>query len=304
MHGSPTAYDNVTITNKRLVVIGPGFEPDKNIPVSVSIPTFIINGSAGSSDFCELQGLVVNNFTANQGVNNLRLIRNLFNGTCNFAQSTATDFLIEGNNFHANISTNGSAAFTNFLFQNNRFYGIPCCTQGSISGFVNSVNVLFNHNIFIGPPPTFQVFSGNCRFLILTNNIFVNRNPAANLSFSTFSNNITFNCGSVGDTAWIRNSNVDGGGNVAAQDPQMVDQVAINGGNSNPLLDFTIAAGPANNSGSDAKDMGLLYDITGSLNWTNSRNSRLPRIFKMNIVNPTVAVGDTITVTVEAKTSN
>jgi hypothetical protein len=305
VHGSPTTYDIVTITNKRLVVIGPGFGPDKNIPLTVSIPGFTINGSAGSSDFCELQGLIVFNFVANQGVNNLRLIRNQFQGNFNFAHTTAaSDFLMEGNYFQSQISTNGSATLTNFLFQNNMFYGVTCCTGGNISGFTNSVNVLFNHNIFIGPPGTFQIFSGNCRFLILTNNIFVNRNPAINLSLSTFSNNITFNCGAFGDTAWIRNSNVDGGGNIAAQNPQMFDQASVNAGSANPLMNLTIAAGPANNSGTDGKDIGLLFDVTGSLNWTNSRNSRLPRIDKMNVVNPTIATGGTLTVTVQAKISN
>jgi hypothetical protein len=100
------------------------------------------------------------------------------------------------------------------------------------------------------------------------------------------------------------NGNVDVGGNVANTDPQMVSQVSVNNGVNNPLLDFTIPAGPANNSGSDGKDMGLLYDITGSLNWANTRNSRLPRIFTMNISNPTVQAGATITVSVVAKTSN
>jgi|694.fasta_scaffold07226_2 hypothetical protein len=305
VHGSPTNYDIVTITDKSLVLIGPGFGPDKNIPLTVSIPGFTINGSAGSSDFCELQGLIVFNFVANQGVNNLRLIRNQFQGNFNFQHTTAaSDFLIEGNYFQSQIRTNGSATLTNFLFQNNMFYGVPCCTSGNISGFTNSVNVLFNHNIFIGPPGTFQIFSSNCRFLILTNNIFVNRNPAINLSVSTFSNNITFNCGPVGDTAWIRNNNVDGGGNIASQNPQMFDQASVDAGSGNPLMNLAIAAGPANNAGTDGKDIGLLFDATGSLNWANSRNSRLPRINIMNVVNPTVAAGGTITVTVEAKTSN
>ena len=305
VHGSPNVYGPVTITDKRLVVIGPGINPDKNLPLVASINGFTINGSAGSSDFCELQGLIVTTFLVNQGVNNLRLIRNQFNGTFNFAHTiAAANFLIEGNFFPSQISTNGSATFTNFLFQNNIFYGVTCCTTGSISGFANSTNVVFNHNLFTGPPGTFQIFSSNNRFLLLTNNIFVNRNPALNLSFSTFTNNITFNCGAAGDTAWIRNNNVDGGGNIAGQNPQMFDQTAVDAGSGNPLMDLTIAAGPANNSGTDGKDMGLLFDVTGSLNWNNGRNSRLPRIFKMNVVNPTVAAGGTISVTVEAKTSN
>ena len=50
-----------------------------------------------------------------------------------------------------------------------------------------------------------------------------------------------------------------------------------------------------------ARDMGLLYDPTGSLNWTISRNSRLPFIFSMNIVNPTIPQGGTLNVQVEAR---
>ena len=125
---------------------------------------------------------------------------------------------------------------------------------------------------------------------------------ASGNSFSTFNNNITFNTGV--NNPWAVNGNIDGGGNVENQDPQMVDQAAVNAGTNNPLLDFTIAAGAANNSGSDGKDMGLLYDVTGSLNWTISRGSRLPYIFSMNIVNPTIAQGGTLTVEVEARKNN
>ncbi len=305
VHGSPNLYAPATITNKRLVLLGPGFAPDKNLPLVALLAGITINESAGSADFCELQGLHVAGFAASQGVNNLRLFRNQFTGSFNFNHLTAaSDFVIEGNNFNSVVTATASATFTNCLFQNNLFYGVTCCTGASINGFTNTVNVLFNHNIFIGPPGTFPVFGGNCRFLLLANNIFVNRDPAFQLSFSSFNNNITFNCGTVGDTAWIRNSNVDGGGNIASQNPQLFDQAQVNAGNSNPLMNLTIAAGPANDAGSDAKDIGLLYDASGSLNWANGRNSRLPRIFKMNVVNPTVAVGGTITVTVEAKTSN
>ena len=84
----------------------------------------------------------------------------------------------------------------------------------------------------------------------------------------------------------------------------MVDQTAVNAGTNNPLLDFTIPAGPANNSGSDGKDIGLLYDAVGSLNWTTSRGSRLPFIFSMNITNPTIPVAGTLNVVVEARKNN
>ena len=84
----------------------------------------------------------------------------------------------------------------------------------------------------------------------------------------------------------------------------MAAGATANNGTSNPLLDFTIAAGPANNAGTDGKDLGLLYDATGSLNWTNSRNSRLPRIFSMTIANSTITPGGTLNINVEGRKSN
>jgi hypothetical protein len=126
------------------------------------------------------------------------------------------------------------------------------------------------------------------------------------VSQSTFNNNLTFF--PAGSTApadpWTVNGNISSGGNVSNTDPQMADQAAVNGGTNNPLLDFTIAAGPANNSGSDNKDIGLLFDAAGSLNWAVSRNSRLPYIFSMNITNPTIPQGGSLNINVEARKTN
>ncbi|MBK8289683.1 MAG: hypothetical protein IPK96_00800 [Flammeovirgaceae bacterium] len=183
-----------------------------------------------------------------------------------------------------------------------------------ISGLTNSVNVRFDHNLFYSTNnsggSTAPVFNGSNRFLTFSNNIFNQTNVGINVSLSTFSNNITNNItlnstNAISNaTPWAVNSNVDGGGNAANASPGMVDQTIINGNNGSPLLNFTIASGPANNTGSDGKDMGLLFDATGSLNWTNSRNSRLPRIFSMNITTPTVTPGGNLSVTVDARKSN
>ncbi len=154
------------------------------------------------------------------------------------------------------------------------------------------------------------MFNANCRFITLSNNIFNQANAGNNISFSTFNNNITNNvtlnvANAISNaTPWAVNSNVDGGGNVSNQSPAMGDQTIINGNNNSPTLNFTIASGPANNSGSDGKDMGLLFDAIGSLNWANSRNSRLPRIFSMNITTPTITPGGSLSVTVDARKSN
>lgn len=312
VHGSPAAYAYFTITDKQLTIIGPGWTPDKQLPFSANVPGCTITGAASSNT--EIQGIVFTGGLVLYSIkpDNLRFIRNYFvqGASINIFQGSVTysGYLFEGNIFD-NMAINASAGSTyqNFLFQNNIFYETGCCVGPQISSFVNSVNVLFNHNLFYGPAypaggPR-DVFGGNTRFLSLTNNIFIKRNAANQNTSSTFNNNITYGAGN--NTPWATvNGNVDAGGNVTDQDPLMFDQAAVNAGTMNGLLNFTIAAGPANNSGSDLKDMGLLYDPVGSLNWNNSRGSRLPFIYSMNITNPTIPAGGTLSVVVEARKNN
>ncbi|HYE56492.1 MAG TPA: hypothetical protein VD996_16700 [Chitinophagaceae bacterium] len=309
VHGSPNAYAGFTVNNKSVTIIGPGWRPNKLLPHTASIVTGIQLSGTGTTG-TELQGLViastVNTVTA--GVNNIRFIRNKLTGNWFYitpgSSATISGYLFEGNWFdNGGVITNQNFTLENFIFQNNIFYESGCCISSNISGFTNAVNVLFDHNLFYGPSTgPRDAFGANSRFLILSNNIFVRRNAANNLSSSIFNNNITFNTGN--DAPWNVNSNVNSGGNIAGQDPQMVDQAAVNAGTNDPLLNFSIPAGPANNAGTDGKDLGLLYDATGSLNWDNSRASRLPFIYSMNITTPTVAPGGNVTVTVESRRNN
>ncbi len=313
VHGSPNAYTAFTVTNKKLTVIGPGWSPNKNLPFSAIVPGIIITGASASGT--EIQGLVI---TSTLDMNtshpdNLRIIRNYFTGgqTIYMGQGSVTyiGYLFEGNVFDNNqiLATAGST-YQNFLFQNNYFYETGCCIGASIQGFVNSVNVLINHNLFFGTATNVRdVFAQNCRFLTITNNVFVRKDAGNQNSFSTFNNNVTFypaGSSSVPADPWTLNSNINSGGNVSNQDPQMTAQTSANAGTNNALADYSIAAGPANNTGSDGKDMGLLYDAVGSLNWANSRASRLPYVFSMNITNPTIPQGGTINVQVEARKNN
>ncbi|MCW5909829.1 MAG: hypothetical protein KIT62_02085 [Cyclobacteriaceae bacterium] len=324
VYGSPNTYAVFTILDKKIAVIGPGWAPDKNLPHTAIVNGAVIRNSVapGSPDGSELHGLVFTGHvyaSRNQvngsdiPVNNIRLIRCQFNTYTewNFGSS---GFLIEGCIFNHYLLFSTIATYENFLFQNNLFFFTAGGISYNVSGLTNSVNVRFDHNLFYsnnnngGHAAT--IFGNNCRFLSFTNNIFNQANVGLNVSFSTFSNNITnnitLNAGNAvsNATPWSVNNNVDGGGNVANGNPGMADQTAVNTGTFNGLLNFTIASGPANNSGSDGKDMGLLYDAVGSLNWANSRSSRLPRIFSMNITNPTITPGGSLNVTVDARKSN
>ncbi|HZY78286.1 MAG TPA: hypothetical protein VFE50_02100 [Cyclobacteriaceae bacterium] len=323
VYGSPNTYAGFQIMDKVITVLGPGWSPDKNLPLLAVVDGASIRNSpaGGSPDGSELHGLVFINTVivsrnavgGDVGTNNIRLIRCQFSGSVQWDLSSS-GFLIEGCIFYNNQAFNSSATYQAFLFQNNYFLFQTCCLGQQFGGLTNSVNVRFDHNLFTSTNnaggSTVAVFNSNCRFLSFSNNIFNQANVGLNVSFSTFNNNITNNVtlnnsnATSNATPWAVNSNVDGGGNVANQSPQMAAQTDINAGSSNPLLDFTIAAGPANNSGSDGKDMGLLFDVTGSLHWTNSRNGRVPRIFSMNITTPSVAPGGTLSVTVDARKSN
>lgn len=309
VHGSPISYLGFTISNKQITVIGPGWAPDKALPLTAIVGgnATVIDGAASSGT--EIQGLVFSGATfhyqGNVNINNIRFIRNRFDG-CRFYSNqgggTFTGWRFEGNYF--NLDVNGTGTFVNCVIQNNIFF-LNDGVSASLGGFLNAVNVLIDHNLFYGPasPGTLPVFWGNSvSFLTITNNIFVNRNAAFGNSNSVFNNNITFNAGD--NSPWLANGNVDSGGNISNEDPQMVAQTAVNAGTANPLLDFTIAAGPANNTGINAKDIGLLFEANSSLNWLTSRISRLPFIYSMNVANPTIPAGGTLNVTIEARKNN
>ena len=306
VHGSPNPYDACTINNKRLTILGSGWAPDKlNFVYKASVGMITFSGAG--SDNSEIQGLHLNNgasFTSGT-TSNVKFLRNEIQGNVSFLQNSITysGIVFQGNFFNTGTinGTNGST-FTNILVQNNIFLGSNLGTA-NVYSLTNSSNVLFDHNLWYTAAVSSTVcFSNDCRNLLLTNNIFVERNAASSTSFCTFNNNITFNAGV--NNPWAVNNNSNAGGNVENQDPQMGDQVSVNNGVANPLLNFTITAGPANNGGSDGKDMGLLYDATGSLNWTNSRTSRIPYIYSMNVTNPTISAGGTLNVQVEARRAN
>jgi hypothetical protein len=306
VHGSNIPYAAVTIADKRLTILGPGWSPVKNyLPFPASVYSITITGIGSSNS--EIQGLVFVTIVtmSNNPPNNMRFIRNHFKSAVYVINNaTSSGYVFQGNWFDEGFVsvTSGGSNYSNYLFQNNIFYCTS--TNGNINGFTNSANVVFDHNLWYGTnslASTVNCFAGNCRSLLLTNNIFVHRDAALNNSLSTFNNNLTFS--SSVKNPWAVNGN-SGLNNVEDQDPQMVNQDSVNLGKNNPLLNFSIAAGPADNNGTDARDIGLMYDATGVLNWNNSRISRFPFIYSMNITNPVIAAGGTLTVQVEARKSD
>lgn len=300
--GSPQAYTEFTINDKKLAIFGPGWSPDKEFPISAMVHGCELTGvgAAGS----ELHGLTFTNpvYIRTLGINNIRFIRNRFQYPYEAIVLTPQPvgpiigYTFEGNWFDESyIGSTANYSLSNFRFENNIFYR----TSGIIFGFTNTQNVFFLHNLWYSTQQI-QAFYDNCRFLNFSDNIFVNVDAYTETSSCRFSNNITFN--TPHDIPW-KLPNIDGGGNLAGTNPQMADQTSVNNGeHSNLLLNFALLSNsPGKGKGSDGKDIGLLYDAQGNLNWTLSRSAHLPLISRMNVTTTSVVKGEKIAVIIEAK---
>jgi hypothetical protein len=231
----------------------------------------------------------------------MRLLRNYFTPGTEidfspvFTPNGFKGFIVEGNYFRNTLRA--TYPISNTSFQNNVFY------TSALVGLQGGANVMINHNLFYGlSSGTFSVF-GNFNGVLISNNIFVRSNAGTGTAACIFNNNITWL--TTENTPWAMNGNSDAGGNIAGQNPQMTDEASVEAGLFGALvLNYSIAAGPANNTASDGKDIGLLYDPIGFYNWDQSRNTRLPFIYSMNVTNPVIQSGGNINVVIEARKNN
>lgn len=298
--GSSTNYGAFTINNKKLAVFGPGWSPDKNSPYTALVSGCTLTGTGATGS--ELHGLTfISRLSINDnnaGINNVLFIRNKFQGIQINCYYSLSNYVFESNWFDNSVLTEDYGSISFSIFRNNIFYHT---SNYSIYQF-NGTNILFDHNLWYGPSTGSADCFYSCQNLTLTNNIFVHRNAANGNNSSFFQNNITYQC--INDTPWLSIGNRNDGGNIANKDPKMVDQASVNSGTNDPLLNFMIRSGPgpANNAGNDGKDMGLLYG-TDRVNWTRSRGANLPFIYKMIIANASIAIGENLQVTVDAKSN-
>ncbi len=326
LHGSVSSYGNGEFIDKRLTIIGPGMSPDRNGPIVTAKVNFIqvANVNTGNSNGSAFIGIeftnelrISNNGSGNVGypVDGVKVIRNKFTNS-NLLLLTGNGYgslhlqnlFVEGNYFQNSVVASGSTSylFTNCTFINNVFarsngFG------GSISNMNNCTNVIFDHNLFYGDQANGnRLFDNYGAGMTFKNNVFVNvitsnthPNGSVSIFNNYFQNNITYNCSN--NSPWTVGTNLNGGGNIVNQDPQLGAQTAINNGDYNPLLDFSISAGPANNAGTDGKDLGVLFDETSTMNWAYGRNSRLPYIYSMNVLNTTVPAGGVLNIQLNAR---
>jgi len=326
IHGSASSYGNAEFIDKRLTIIGPGISPERDGPIVTARVNFIqvANINTGNSNGSAFIGIeftselrISNNGSGNVGypVDGVKVIRNKFtnavlalNAGNNYGSIHMQNLFVEGNYLQSSTIASASSSyyFTNCTFINNVFarsngFG------GSLANFNNCTNVVFDHNVFYGNQADGnRLFDNYGLGLTFKNNVFVNVNTSnthpngsVNIFNNYFQNNITYNC--TNNSPWTVGTNLNGGGNIVNQNPLLGSQADIDAGTFNPLLDFSIPSGPANNSATDGKDMGVLFDETSTMNWAYGRNSRLPYIYSMNVLNTSVPAGGVLNIQLNAR---
>ena len=84
------------------------------------------------------------------------------------------------------------------------------------------------------------------------------------------------------------------------------NMTAINNGTNSWAVDYYKLGDSSlgKNAGTDGKDVGLFFESIGVDNYNNVRNSRLPYIASMLIDSPSLPLGSTLGVTVQAVKTN
>ncbi|MEZ5045856.1 MAG: hypothetical protein R2831_02580 [Chitinophagaceae bacterium] len=325
VHGSPIVYAGCTIADKKIILIGPGFSPEKNNPQTAKVNTNIninaFTNVVGNADGCAIHGMdfISNaNIQINQASINGEVVKNITINKNSFANigltlgtltnATYSGYIISNNYFRYSAIAGGTTTIVeNMLIKNNVFYS---ATGGSrlFKGMNNTIGVFIDHNLFYQATSSnsllFAAFNSGekCSNLILSNNIFCGMKNVDQCLNSTFINNVFYDC--VSNTPWTANGNIDGGGNLSSVNPMLVDQNAVDGGTNNPLLNFKpTSSSPCLNAGNDGKDIGLLYEENTSYDYTQARNSILPYIVLMYLNKGVITKGETIQLNLNARKS-
>ena len=213
VHGSSFDYSGNINIDKQLVLIGPGKNPQKDIPTLAKI-TGYVRFQTGS-DNSQLIGLYINSSIQDfAGVNNIAIIgcvvhlsvnTNSTNGSANWL---IRDNIIRLDQGTVNPYAMGLENAMGLIIENNVIGGI--INKGS--------NATFKNNVFIQNSSAFgSVFFSPSNNNLLENNIFYGVGPA-NCGTCTFNNNITFGAGNNNLPAGS-----SGSGNLINTDPQFID---------------------------------------------------------------------------------
>lgn len=327
IYGSPFPYPDITV-NKRLVIIGAGYNPNNQFGQPTNINNIILFRDTGVND---ASGTVITGVLTGRldigGImsNNIRIFRCRFTSYINMRGGSpagyADGWILYNNIFQAYVyggaSTRTSESATNIVIANNIFG-----SNAYLYDF-NSNTIIVDHNIFLGSNNLYRTFN-----IIVTNNIFTRTTgtvfygATSGPVLCTFNNNLSY-LTTIADPAGYTpaNSFVNtftgtggggnfGGGNIVGQDPLYVTVSNFNDyvATANYRLQ---ASSLGKNAGTDGTDLGIYggsYPFpTGGApgsGYDTSPMPPIPQVTELNIQNATVPVNGTLNVNVKANINN
>lgn len=282
--GSPASYAAFSLTTKKLVFIGAGYNPVNQFGFrSVIIFPTVIDGpsTAGS----QLIGLVFNSSVALSTTNNIRINR------CHFLQPTSIFIGAAGGSEITNNIIRGEINIgnsQNIVIDNNIIY----------NGYIynsNQSSVLVSNNVF-------HTSSGGTTFISVTNiqftnNVLINGFPTG-CSFCAMNNNMASNSSANFDYS---STNSNGANQVGVTPLYNVTASPNTFSFSNSYV--LLPGSPATLAGSDSTDVG----ITGGLfpfDVVKMAYPPIPQIMLMNMTKSNVPPGAKIQFNVKARTQN
>ena len=285
IHGSPTSYGDVHL-NRSLTLIGPGYNPQKDLPLTVNISAFYLDSVAGIKG-CSNSTIMGLTFTYLYTGSSPFRFDNILVTLNRIAQVNMNPGLSSGLIFSQNVIDHFYAInyVNNLIIKNNIIYN-------ATAQFTNCQSVLITNNLYfyINPSTNFVIQD----FSTIANNIFFHVHP--NTNFSTFNNNLIFLSGN--DV--LPYGNNTGTGNFNGQAPIFVYDNSGDYNGINLSYDYHLtAASPGHNGGTDGTDIGPFGGIDPLVDLTGT--PPVPQIKMFNINNTVVLPNTPLDIYVKAK---
>lgn len=314
--GSATSYGNLTVNDKEIHLVGVGYEPNKQFPLSTSVQNITLGVAGSGAHNSTIEGLLITGDvtiggTASEPLQNITIKR------CKR----------EDGNWGISIGeVDGVFVYNNLLIKG--YYGMSI-SNGFLSQVTVGRNIFIENNIITGGVSMYS--TANAGAVIVRNNLFTlgPGGGGANVgvpgtvttaNYCTVANNIYASgaqqniSGSYGiftHNLAFDNSNADfiaSGTNSASNNLDDVDPMFVlyQSGVANYLTnDYHLQPGsPAIGAGLNGEDLGIYGGnypwpdggASGS-GWMYKQEPQFPQVNQMTIQNPIVPVNGTLSVT-------
>jgi hypothetical protein len=275
--GSNTNYGSILI-DKQLVLIGTGFNPQKEFPFVSSLGDIAIQALTASGSVFYGLFFDSNIGSSNTQVDNIQIRRCKFG----YIAVVGSNWLLE-NNIAGIIDCNNNfnLVINNNIINNNL----------SVS---NQPNLMISNNLFFNSGAGYGLVAISNATII--NNIFYAAHPI-NVTTSIFNNNLTFN--TLQDT--LPYGTNTGSGNIANQDPQFTTIQTLNYTFS-AFDDYRLLpTSPGHNAGADGTDIGPFGGSSPFLSSPIGGEPKIPQVKNMNLSNTTYPLNGNINLNVKGK---